>query len=86
MEGNTSVESDQEEERKIQLLLESIHTLFQLSEQHSKELNNLSVNDRISIDNIRTQLQKEAIAATTIAKISEKILRLFASYLNHHHN
>ena len=86
MERNATVESDREEERKIQLLIESIHTLTQLSEEHCKEINNLSNNNTTSNENIHTQLQKEAITAITIAKISSKILRLFASYLNHHHN
>ena len=80
-----NVESDREEERKIQSLLELIHTLSQLSELHSKELNNLSLNDNTSEEDKRIKLQQEAIAASTIAKISGKILRSFASYLNNHH-
>ena len=86
MERNATEENDREEERKIQLLIESIHTLAQLSEEHRKELNNLLNNNTISNENIHTKLQEEIITATTIAKISSKILRLFASYLNHHHN
>ena len=80
-----NVESDQEKERKIQSLLELTHTLSQLSDSHSKELNNLLLNDNISEEERRTKLQQEAIAASTIAKLSEKILRSLASYLNNHH-
>ena len=86
MDENTILEEDREEERKIQLLLESIHTLTQLSDLHKKEIDNLLNNNIISNENIQIQLQQEAIAASTIAKISAKILRLFASYLNHHHH
>ena len=37
MDENTILEEDREEERKIHLLLESIHTLTQLSDLHQKK-------------------------------------------------
>ena len=75
----------QSEENYIQQLLTSLHTLNQLADLHRKKLEELNNNNNITPDIVRAELKKEAAIATTISRLTDKILRLYRSFLNRYH-
>ena len=84
MPNNENHEQD-DEEKTIQLILESLHTLKRLSDLHHKKLQELTNNSASLPDTTRTVIQEETIVADTITKLADNSLRGYTDYLNRYY-
>ena len=84
MPNNENHEQD-DEEKTIQLILESLHTLKRLSDLHYKKLQELTNNSASLPDTTRTVIQEETIVADTITKLADNSLRGYTDYLNRYY-
>ena len=86
---NTTIETEQneqtEEEKRIQTVLQSLHTLNQLTELHNKKLHEL-VNNNTSVHTNNRVLVEESKVADTISKLTNKSLREYVAFLNRYYS
>ena len=74
------------EERTIQLILESLNTLKQLSGLHQRKLIEISNDSTSTPESLREIVAAESRVADTITKLSDNSLRGFTSFLNRYYD
>ena len=84
MPNNNDHEQD-DEEKTIQLLLESLHTLKRLSDIHHKKLQEIGENSTVLPHTTRTVIREEIRVADTITRLADNSLRGFTEYLNRYY-
>ena len=84
MPNNDDHEQD-DEEKTIQLILESLHTLQRLSDLHHKKLQEIVANSASLPQATRTAIIEETRVADTLTKLTDNSLRGYTAYLNRYY-
>ena len=74
-----------DEEKTIQLILESLHTLKRLSELHEKRLREIANDNSPTLSTTQSDIAEETRVATTISKLGDNSLRGFVAFLNRYY-
>ena len=73
------------EEKTIQLILESLHTLQRLSDLHHKRLQDIIKNSASLPQTTQTAIIEETRVADTLTKLTDNLLRGYTDYLNRYY-
>ena len=80
-----TVQTQDDEEKTIQLILESLHTLKRLSDLHEKRLREIANDNSPSLSTTQLDIVEEIRVADTISKLSDNSLRGFVAFLNRYY-
>ena len=79
--SDDSIQND--EEKTIQLILESLYTLKRLSDLHERRLREIANNSAASPTTTQANIIEEIRVVETISNLSDNSLRGFTTFLNH---
>ena len=82
---NNDDQGQDDEEKTIQLILESLHTLKRLSDLHHKKLQEITENSASLSHTTRSVIREETRVADTITKLADNSLRGYTEYLNRYY-
>ena len=82
---NDSDRNQNNEDKTIELILESLHTLQRLSHLHQKKLRDIANDTTSSPQTKRSAILEEAHVARTITTLTDNSLKGFTGFLNRYY-